>query len=112
MQLNEVQKYLLECVNSDGYGIKCQTDQEKINFLAATIKSEMGWNIEQNGLLIACRDWLQGLASACSIEYWDQGATELLLKWGYSKRYAENVDNYWRLVARNLAQLIQKAEVV
>ena len=113
---DQLQKaYLLACTDASGYqheelvGI-----QARIDFLRATLMSEMGWRITEQGqsLVTACTEWLSGLASACGIEYRNHKIIELLISWevltdkSTDTQIDKALNNWFNVMANKLAQLM------
>lgn len=100
---------LLSCVDNSGYSdIELKTDKEKELFLVETFKSEM--DLAGNGVLIAATNWLQGLASACSVPYWNDEIIEFMNKIEYTVVKDEGliVYHYWERMANEVAKLYWK----
>lgn len=87
------------------------SDDQKARFLAHTLQHELGWRIDQKGLQAACLDWLQGLASACTIPF----ANYQIIQWGQEKtgnQFTDDqayrfVDTYWHRSAQALADIVR-----
>lgn len=104
------QALVLSCVDSTGHGVEVDSKEEKINFLANTLKAEMGWLIARDGVSIAAQNWLQGLASACTIPfYWAdvyKWAESILGRELTSKERDTLEGEYWQNAGNALVILI------
>lgn len=108
-----IKQYLISCIDWSNYVLDKEpvTVQEKVDFLRDTFELEMDWRIAQEGQQSAAQAWLQGLCSACSIEYRNSEILLLAIQWGslsggYTDKQAEKVlENYWQLMAVKLCHL-------
>lgn len=77
----QVREYILSCIDGSGYDVVTETEQQKRDFIKESFWSEYGWNVKQAGLQKACHDYLQGLSSGCTIEFWNDKVIEILKVW-------------------------------
>lgn len=104
---------LLSCVDSSGYGIDLDnaTEQQKIAFLVDTINSELGWMLEKQSTFAMANHWLTGLASACTIPFYNGQIVEWLESKGYivtpHNEYIA-IEKYWQNAAFALAAMINQ----
>lgn len=66
--------YLLNCIPSDaeileGWGIKTETDTQRIKFVLDTFRNEYGHEIKRIGEHRAFTNWLMGLPSGINIDF-------------------------------------------
>lgn len=104
---------LLACMDVSGYDVKTATDTPQK--LAAAVldifKQEKGWQIEKQGEQVAALEWLQGLASACSIPFYNGEIITLGKLWGAIPENATEKQEekwlalYWPMMASKLLQL-------
>jgi len=61
--------YLLDCIDSEPYGIVWHTNEQKLRFLYDTLISEYGHEVKRHGLADACGTWAQGLPSSFNVDF-------------------------------------------
>lgn len=110
----QVREYLISCIDSSGYNIEAETDQQKKDFIKETFWAEYGFQVKRVGLQAACQDYLQGLPSSCTVEFWNDKIIEILKEWGVIKesmreetQYKKIVE-YWQRMAWELTKIVQK----
>ena len=109
--------YIISCINADGYDKAPETVQEKLQFLRDTFKAEYGWNIERIGFQNALREWLAGLPSACTIEFYNHEILQLARKWGSlpenaTERQEDKIlGNYWNFMAVRIIGLFKQYKI-
>ena len=104
---------LLSCADGSNYGVDLDTatDEQKAAFLVDTIKSEMGWMLEKHTTFAMAKDWLQGLASACTIPFYNGSVVEWLESNGFivtPHNEDKAIDQYWDNAAFTLAAMVNK----
>lgn len=104
---------ILSCVDSSGYDVDLDnaTDAQKIAFLADTIHSELGWMLEKQTAFTMAKDWLQGLASACTIPFYNCQIVEWLESKGFivtPHNEYKAIDQYWDNAAFALVAMISQ----
>lgn len=102
---------LLNCCDSSGYGIDLDnaSDADKKAFLKATILSELGWMLEKQTSFDMALHWLQGLASACTIPFYNGQILEWLKSNGVQiidGKEDKAIATYWRQSAFALAAIV------
>ncbi len=111
-----VKLYILECISSEGYDEepyfnKCETHQEKIDFLQARFKSEYQWSIDRVGEQKAMTEWLQGLS--INIDYMNWDILKLAEKWGSIPEHPTQaqedkiLNNWFIFIANKTLQLFR-----
>lgn len=109
----DYQALILASIDNSAYEDKeLTTEKEKAQFAAKTLRSELGWLIDREGLQAACQHWLQGLASACNIPFMNGD----IIRWAESKGVTFKTENqedrllaeYWINSARALQVLINR----
>jgi hypothetical protein len=108
---------LLSCADGSNYGIELDnaTDAQKIAFLVDTIKSELGFMLERQSVFTMSKHWLQGLASACTIPFYNGHIVDWLESQGYiitPHNEYDAIDQYWNDAALALAAMINKTTKV
>lgn len=88
----------------------------KVIALRDCFMTEMGWEVERIGRQKAAQDWLQGLASACTVLFYNDD----ILNWGVRNGLIKETDTdhvkesflekYWERVAGKLCILFNRAE--
>lgn len=113
----KAQEYILNSIDGANYDQITETDQEKIEFLIETFKSEYGWAIERMGTQKAIEEWLRGLPSAIQIDFYNSDIIDLAKSWGTLRQDATEREedkilaNYWNLLANHILQLAKKYKV-
>ena len=66
-----LKNYIIDAIDATGYDLKQQprNNEEKLQFLFDTFKSEYGFNIERYGVQGAFKEWIQGLPSSFGVDY-------------------------------------------
>lgn len=115
----KIQKYLLDCMDFSGYigyGLDAEpeNDREKVLACYNIFKTEKEWEIPRIGERKAFQDWLQGLASALTVDYtyYDQG--KLLENWlevseAEADRMVES-DTFWNYCTRAFFEMLREAQ--
>jgi hypothetical protein len=103
---------LLSCTDSSGYGIDLTnaSDDQKVQFLVDTINSELGWMLEKHTKFAMADHWLKGLASACTIPFYNGQIIEWLESKGYivtPHNEDLTIERYWQNAAFTLAAMIK-----
>jgi hypothetical protein len=106
---------LLSCADGSNYGFDLDnaTEDQKIAFLVDTIKSELGWMLEKHTTFKMSKDWLQGLASACTIPFYNGAVVDWLELNGYivtPHNEDKAIEQYWDNAAFTLAAMVNKAK--
>lgn len=102
---------LLNCCDSSGYGTDLDnaSDSDKKAFLKSTILSELGWMLEKQTSYDMALHWLQGLASACTIPFYNGQILDWLECHGVqiiNGKEDQAVDKYWRQAAFAMAAIV------
>lgn len=107
---------ILNACDNEGYNDQVlETEAEKIQFLKDTFYSELGWNVQRKGLRPVCQDWLQGLASACTVPFYNGEIIELYEK-SLGRKLSEveqdrvlfsNTNSYWYYLGLTLADIFK-----
>ncbi len=114
-QNQTIKQYIINAIDSEGYGVETKTDREKLQFLYDTFISEYGWNIKQtSSSRLSFKEWLQGLPSVFNIVFTNYDILELAKKWGSlpanptEKQEDKIIENYWHFMATKAMDLINK----
>jgi hypothetical protein len=109
-----IEKYILDCIDGEGYGVSPKTDREKIEFLIETFKREKSYEIDRIGISRAFTDWLQGLPSCFNIEFENYKILELMHDQGSlphnatEKQEDAMLEKYWRYMTMRCFELYRK----
>lgn len=112
----QFKQLLLSCIDNSGYNeIELVTDADKLTFAAETICQELP-HLMQAGRVTAeqCQHWLQGLASACTIPFYNSeivtwwcacaGMNELV-----SDKHCDMIcEQYWVMAAQALQVMLNR----
>lgn len=112
--LNNIQNYILDSIDGEGYDIKTET--EKLEFLFDCFEVEFNYKnnkLRYPNLQDRFANWLQGLPSAISIPHQYNKILELsknLLEVDNLGEELENkiIDNYWSFMAYHIIKLKNK----
>lgn len=113
----KLEKYIIDSISTEGYGVKATTNKEKLQFLYNTFKSEFGHEIARKGEVNAFKDWIQGLPGSFNIEFYNNKILELAKRIGSlpanptEKEEDKIIDNYWNFMAVNTFKLFRKYKV-
>lgn len=102
---------LLSCVDNSNYSdSELSTDKEKELFLVDTFKNEMSWSIKQKGVFKTAQDWLQGLATACTVPFYNDEIRAFMAEVEYNQAKDNDVlvDHYWSRMANEVTKLYFK----
>jgi hypothetical protein len=112
-----VKQYILDCIDSENYDIKVNTDKEKLQFLFNTFQSEYKWQIERVGQYKAFTEWLMGLPSAFNVEFQNYDILQLAIKWeslpkDYTEKQADKIlENWFNFITVKTFQLFRKHKI-
>ena len=112
-----IYKYVINHIDTEGYGVEAKTDAEKIKFLWDTFKSEYGWAIPRMGQQRAFVEWLQGLPSSFSIDYNYGDIIRLGKEWGILKEDATSsqedrfIDSWWARIFMGVRATARKNKI-
>lgn len=113
--------YILNAIDGSGYGRELTTEQDKLQFLADTFKSEYAYpeNIRYYGSFTKCfTGWLQGLPSSFNIDFENYRIIEIAKEWGSIPQNATDkqedkiLDNWFNLITSKTFQLMKKHKVL
>jgi hypothetical protein len=118
-----VYPYILNCINEnlkEEYLLENEpeTDQEKLQFVFDTFKSEYGFNINRYGLQGAFKEWLSGLPSVIHIDFENYKILELAEKWeSLPKNASESKQdklllNWFNFITVKFFQLCKRNKVI
>jgi hypothetical protein len=102
---------LLDNADSSNYGIDLDnaSDADKKAFLKSTILSELGWMLEKHTSFDMADSWLRGLASACTIPFYNAEIIDWLEANNTQIINGKEdlaVDKYWRQAAFAMAAIV------
>ena len=102
---------LLNCCDSSSYGIDLDnaSDSDKKAFLKDAILSELGWLLQKQTSYDMALHWLQGLASACTIPFYNGQILNWLECNGVQiikGKEDQAVAKYWRQAAFAMAAIV------
>lgn len=82
IQAFQIKKYILDAIDSEDYGIKTETEQEKITFLLTEFKKEAA-GIRIINMQGHFEEWVQGLPSIFNVDYEYSRIIEIGTEWGF-----------------------------
>lgn len=68
----KINAYILSCINTEGYGVECSTDIEKLQFLADTFKREYcyPYNFKRyKSVQDILREWVRDTPSSFNVDF-------------------------------------------
>ncbi len=114
--LNNIQSYILDSIDSEGYDIKTETPTEKLDFLFDCFEVE--FNYKNNQLRYPnfqdrFANWLQGLPSVINLPYQEYEILQLskiLFEVDTLSEKLKNqiINNYWSFMAFQIIKLKNK----
>lgn len=98
-----INAYILNAINGEGYDRTPETDQQKLLFLATTFKSEYCYknNFKRYGTVQAVlKEWIMGLPSAFNIAFYNDDIIEVAKTFGnlpktMSEKEEDKIINNW-----------------
>lgn len=114
---SQINLYILNAIDSDGYGVKTESAKEKLQFLADTFKNEYGWNIKRLGLQRAMSEWISGAPSAFNIDFENYKILELAKEWGSIPKNATEkqedkiLDNFFNFISAKTLMLMRRNKI-
>jgi len=115
-----IQKYVLDCINSENYGIETNTDKEKLQFLVDTFTNEYAYpqNIKRYGTIQnTFVEWMKGLPSSFNIDFENYRLIELGKEWNFindkssEKEIDKYMERYWSGIYMALVALLRKHSI-
>ena len=114
--LNNIQNYIIDSIDGEGYDIKTETPTEKLEFLFDCFEVEFNYKNNQlryPNLQNRFANWLQGLPSSISIPHQYNKILELsknLLEVDTLSEKLEDqiIKNYWSFMAFHIIKLKNK----
>ena len=117
----KIYPYILNAIDGENYGVKAETDGEKLTFLANTFEREYlsHYSISYYGSVQNClKNWIQGLPSSFNIDFENYEILKIAKEWGSipenatEKQEDKILDNWFNLVAFKTLQLFKKHGIV
>lgn len=95
-----IEEYIISCIDGTGYdGWKDDfTPKEKAQFVFKCFEKEYDFMIKRVGAQLAFKEWLMGLPTVFTVEFYNDGILELLEKWAIKYRKGhehEAIERYW-----------------
>ena len=106
-----VKLYIIEAIDPDYVEAEENNIIELINGLKTAFYAEYGFMVDRVGEQKALAEWLQGLPSAVSIDFYNHHILELAVKWGSipedaTERQEDKIlDNWFNFIAAKTCQL-------
>lgn len=114
--LNNIQSYILDSIDSEGYDIKTETPTEKLDFLFDCFEVEFNYKnnkLRYPNLQDRFANWLQGLPSVINLPYQEYEILQLskiLFEVDTLSEKLKNqiINNYWSFMAFQIIKLKNK----
>ena len=114
--LNNIQTYLINAIDSDGYENQPTTDKAKVSFLVDCYNSEYNhaYNVKMYpNEQTRFANWLSGLPSVLNIPFYPSGIIELAKELQEVETYDQKTkdkicDNYFNFMAYHILKLNSK----
>lgn len=110
--------YILNCIDSDGYSVKTETEREKLQFLADTFKSEYGWALERyKSVQKTFVEWIMGLPSSFNIDFYNYRLIKLGIEWGYlaadssESKQDRFIESFWNRIYMKVHVMCKKHKI-
>lgn len=118
----EIQNYLINNLCFDGYDLKVEpfTVKEKLQAFYKIMLSEYGHNFtthKNKAYQDVITDYLQGLPSTLTIEFYNGEIFQLLKKWNVCNDDIDDdnlhklIDQYWLVMGAKLLMLLRKFDI-
>ena len=115
-----VYQYIIDAIDAEGYEVKAETVQERLQFIANCFTSEYCHpyevqrtpNVQQR-----MADWLAGLPSSITIDFEYYRIIEIAKQWGSIPQDADDrqgdkiLNNWFLFIAGKILQLMRKHKV-
>lgn len=115
------QEYIISCITVDDYDFdECsapQTDTEKLQFLYNTFVSEYGFNIKRYGIQKAVAEWLSGLPSVITLDFYNCDIIERAQQYGSLKADATEAETdrllarYWVFMSMQILKMWRRYKI-
>jgi hypothetical protein len=117
--------YILGCIQSENYDVVCNSDTEKLQFLADTFKKEYCFpdNLKRYGSYQnIMTEWIMGLPSCFNVDFENYRILEIAKEWGtidytgssrhvLSKLEDKVLDNWFNFISAKTFQLFRKHKI-
>lgn len=106
-----VKLYIIDAIDPNYVKAEENNIIELINGLKTSFYAEYGFMVDKVGEQKALAEWLQGLPSAVSIDFYNHHILELAVKWGSipedaTERQEDKIlDNWFNFIANKITQL-------
>jgi hypothetical protein len=115
-----VNQYIIDCIYSAEHELLKQpeTDQEKLQFVLNTFRSEYNHEIKRVGEFRAFSEWLSGLPSVLDIDFQNYNILQLAKKWNSipenatEKQEYKILSNWWKFIAMRFFTLCRRNKAV
>lgn len=117
---DQINQYVLDCIDGSGYEKDLKTDKEKIQFLLDTFRKEycfpqslQRYGTEQKVFI----EWCRGLPSCFNIEFYNCKIIELGKAWGLlsdeptERQEDAFIEQYWNRLYMNVMQIARKYKI-
>ena len=109
---DEIRDYILDCIDSKGYGIVTNTPEEKLKFLRDTFMKEYGHQLPycknwQNTFI----NWCMGLPSCFNVDFENYEILKLMKRWYRDTKTVATeeriLETYWNILYMETNQLLK-----
>lgn len=113
----KIEKYLIDCIDSEGYDKELLTDKEKVTFVAECFKNEYCYeqNIQRyKTVQEVLRQWLMGSPSSFNVDFENYKILEVAKTFGNlpekltEKEEDKIINNWFSFMANKTLQLFRK----
>ena len=113
-------QYILECIDSEAYEVKAETDKEKLAFLYNTFVSEYWHEYNQRyykSMHKAFENWLMGLPSVFHVDFENYRILEIAVEWGSLPKDSSEakqdkiLSNWFNFITIKTFQLFKKHNI-
>ena len=113
--------YILDCIDSEPYEVKTETEKEKLEFLYNTFISESWHEYNQKyykgNIVNGFAGWIAGLPSIFNIDFTNFNVLQLAVLWGSvpedacEKQEEKILNNWFNFIACKTFQLFKKYKI-
>lgn len=116
LQFSSLESYIFNCIAFENYGINPETNEDKINTLIETFKSEFWHDYNQKyykyDIKVGFANWLMGLPSCFNVDFENYRILEIGKEWNFdlSTEVKEDrfLENWFKMVTNSVFYLYNK----
>ena len=116
-QKETINQYIIDCIDTDPYGVTKESEKGKLKFLYDTFCSEY-WTFHKqyhkNNIHEAFKSWMMGLPSCFNVEFRNYDILQIAKKWGSipvdatEKQEDKTIESWFGFITHKTFQLFTK----